>query len=126
MQKRVGDIEAATYVPLLLKSLQIHKLPPHALIAQIAAILLQKPATGFRVLGLGYGILDVGFLKTVKGDDDTVDFGKRVVQIALFGGELDFLCDRINFAGNERGRGREGETSTSSRLIVAAREGLGT
>ena len=105
MQKRVGDIEAATYVPLLLKSLQIHKLPPHALIAQVAAILLQQPAACFRVLGLGYGILNVGFLKTVQGDDYTVDFGERIEQIALFGGELDFLRDRISFARDKMGEG---------------------
>lgn len=66
--------------------------------------MLQEPAACFRILGLGYRVLDVCFLETVKGDDYTVDFGKGVVEVPLFGGELDFLCWRISLVWARAGR----------------------
>ena len=87
------------YIPLLLESLQIHKLPPHTLFAEVASILLQEPATCLRVLGFGDRVLDICFLETVEGDDYTVDFCERVVEVALLGGQLDFLCRRVSLVG---------------------------
>ncbi|KAL9107431.1 MAG: hypothetical protein Q9187_008428, partial [Circinaria calcarea] len=63
------------------------------LVAQGRLVLLQQPTTRLRVLGLGDRILDVGLFEPVERDDDAVDDGQGVVEIALgtVGGQLDFL-----------------------------------
>ena len=72
-----------TYSPLMLESLQIHELTGDVLVTQIRLVLLQKSTAYLGVFGLGKGVFDVRFLETVEGDDDAVDFGKRVIQISF-------------------------------------------
>ena len=84
----------STHIVLLLEALEVPKLPPHALVAQRAAVLLDEPAADIGVLSLGDGVARVRALEVVEHDDDAVDLREGVEELALRGavpGELDFL-----------------------------------
>lgn len=74
-----------SYIPCPLEGFQIHELAGDGFVAQVGFVLLQQPAADFGVFGLRDGVFDVGFFETVERDDDAVDFGEGVVEVALRG-----------------------------------------
>jgi hypothetical protein len=83
----------ATYIPFLLEGLKIAKSARDRLVCQVGLVLLQQAAARLGVVGFGDRVLEVRLLEAVKGDDDAVDFGERIVEVALGvgGGQLDLL-----------------------------------
>ena len=99
-----------TYIPLPLKSLEIHKGTGDVLIVQVRFVLLEQPVAEVGVLGLGDGVLDVGLLQPVERDDDAVDLRQRVLEIPLgcCFGKLDFLLGTSGFCVSRGDFGRLG------------------
>lgn len=92
------DRGGPSYIPIPLESLQVDEFIRDRLIAEGGLVLLQQTAARLRVLGFGDRVLDVGLFEPVERDDDAVDDGEGVVEIALggVGGELDFLdCESV-------------------------------
>ena len=83
----------ATYIPLPLECLQIHKLSRDILVAQVGFVLFKQSAAKLRVFNFRYRIFYVGLFEAVEGDDDTINFREGIVQVSLrcCFGELDFL-----------------------------------
>ena len=71
------------YIPLSFECIQIDELPHHIVIAQRRFILLKQTAAYLRILDFEDGVLDVGFLETIKSDYDAVDLGERVIDFSF-------------------------------------------
>jgi hypothetical protein len=50
---------------------------------QVRLILLEETAAGFRVLGLGKGILQGSLFERIEGDDDAIDLGQRFEEVSF-------------------------------------------
>ena len=87
----MGD--GGTYIPLLLKRLQIPVLARHALVAEDIIILLQQPAAHVRILRLRHRVLNVRLFEPIERNDNAIHFSEGVVEVPLGGreGKLDFL-----------------------------------
>ena len=71
------------YIPCAFECFQVNELSCYIFVAQVALVLFQQAAAEFCVFGLRDRVFDVGFLKAIERDDDAIDFGKRVVEVAL-------------------------------------------
>lgn len=91
--QREAAQRAITYLPLFRKLVQSAKCLRDRLIGKIGLVLLHQAVACLGVVGFGDGVFEVGLFYGVERDDDAVDLGQRVVQVALgIGrGELDFL-----------------------------------
>lgn len=94
--QREAAQRAITYLPLFRKLIQSAKCLRDCLIGKIGLVLLHQPVACLGVVGFGDGVLQVGLLYGIERDDDAVDLGQRVVQVALCIGcrQFDFLEPR--------------------------------
>lgn len=85
-----------TYIPLALERIQVDEFPRNSLVFQNRLILVQQSTTELCVLAFRDRVPDIGLFQPIKGDDDAIDFGKRIVEVS-FGSsrrELDLLDAR--------------------------------